>query len=227
MENEGKASVGTLSTKLHSTQYRDSYYRLLMYYYAISLSHAQSLMVNSSWTRSHIVSIISHEHFGAVIQWVHRVTPLIFVKLFLSGSFVRLVGNVIDGPRSVIGNGPGKIKPVVVYPPCDTREMAMFSLQGRERIILSVAQFRYVIHCIQTEMKVFNHQHVTRPEKNLPSQLRAFAQLLLDHPEYRTQGASSSQDSVQLVLLGGARHQDDLDRVESLRDLAKELDIQV
>jgi len=183
------------------------YYRLMMYYYALSLSHAQFLMVNSSWTRSHIASIISHEHFGPVIQWAHRVTPLIFIKLFLSGSFVRSFANVIDGPRSVICNEAGKIKPMIVYPPCDTKEMAMFSLQGRDRIILSVAQFR--------------------PEKNLPTQLRAFAQLLSDHPEYRMQGASSGQDSaIRLVLLGGARHQDDLDRVESLRTLAKELDIQ-
>jgi len=37
----------------------------------------------------------------------------------------------------------------------------------------------------------------------------------------------SSKDPVLLVLLGGARHQGDLDRVGSLRSLAKELDIQV
>lgn len=48
----------------------------------------------------------------------------------------------------------------------------------------------------------------------------------MDHPEYKTRD-DSDQDSVQLVLLGGVRHQDDLDRVESLRALAKELDIQV
>lgn len=58
-------------------------------------------------------------------------------------------------------------------------------------------------------------------------QLHAFAQLLMDHPEYKSQGMASSEDPVRLVLLGGARHQDDLDRVESLRALAKELDIQV
>ncbi|KAN0088030.1 glycosyltransferase family 4 protein [Tylopilus felleus] len=178
------------------------YYRLTMYYYALSLSHAQFLMVNSSWTHAHIVSIISHEHFGPVIQWAHRMTPLLFVKLFLSGSAVR---QVIDGPGSANGNKTVQVKPVTVYPPCDTREMAKFSLQDRERIILSVAQFR--------------------PEKNLPAQLHAFAQLLTDHPEYKTK-EGSSKDPVRLVLLGGARHQDDLDRVESLRALATELDIQ-
>ncbi|KAG8214910.1 mannosyltransferase, partial [Butyriboletus roseoflavus] len=182
------------------------YYRLTMYYYALSLSHAQFLMVNSSWTRSHIASIISHEHFGPVIRWMHRATPLLFIKLFLSGSVVRLVMYGVDGPGSGIGYKTDKVKPVTVYPPCDTREMTRFSLQGRERIILSVAQFR--------------------PEKNLSMQLHAFAQLLMDHPEYKSLGIVSSEDPVRLVLLGGARHQDDLDRVESLRALARELDVQ-
>ena len=115
-----------------------------MYYYALSLSHAQFLMVNSSWTRSHIASIISHEHFGPVIQWAHRMTPLLFAKLFLSESAIRLVMYCVDGPGSASGKKTDKVQPVTVYPPCDTREMAKFSLQGRERIILSVAQFRYV-----------------------------------------------------------------------------------
>jgi alpha-1,2-mannosyltransferase len=117
-----------------------------MYYYALALSHAQFLMVNSSWTHSHIASIISHEHFGPVVQWAHRVTPLLFAKLFLSKSAVRLVTHGVDGRGSASGNAD-KVKPVTVYPPCDTREMAEFSLQGRERIILSVAQFRYVDYC--------------------------------------------------------------------------------
>ena len=121
-----------------------------MYYYALSLSHAQFLMVNSSWTRSHIASIISHEHFGPMIQWAHRMTPLLFAKLFLSDSAIRLVMYCVDGPGSATGKKTDKVQPVTVYPPCDTRVMAKFSLQGRERIILSVAQFRYVDCCTRT-----------------------------------------------------------------------------
>lgn len=123
-----------------------------MYYYALALSHAQFLMVNSSWTRSHIASIISHEHFGPVIQWAHRVTPLLFAKVFLSEPAVRLVMYSVNGPGSASGNKPDKVKPVTVYPPCDTREMVKFSLQGRERIILSVAQFRYVDYCTRPDV---------------------------------------------------------------------------
>lgn len=128
-----------------------------MYYYALSLSHAQFLMVNSSWTRNHIASILSHEHFGPMIQWAHWVTPLLFIKLLLSGSAIRLVMFAVNGPGSSIGNKTDKIKPVTVYPPCDTREMVKFSLQGRERIILSVAQFRYVDRCVMTRARVFDH----------------------------------------------------------------------
>lgn len=41
----------------------------------------------------------------------------------------------------------------------------------------------------------------------------------MDYPEYRS--------TVRLVLLGGARNKDDLERVESLRALAAELDVDV
>lgn len=142
MENASKASVSSPPRICTNLNDRGSYYRVTMYYYALSLSHAQFLMVNSSWTRSHVASIISREHFGPVIQWAHRLTPLLFIKLFLSAPVARLVTYSVDGPGSRIGNKTGKVKPVIVYPPCDTREMARFSLQCRERIILSVAQFR-------------------------------------------------------------------------------------
>ncbi|KAF9242562.1 mannosyltransferase [Melanogaster broomeanus] len=160
------------------------YYRLTMYYYALSLSHARFLMVNSSWTCGHI-------------------TPLLFIKLALSDKAVRLISH---GSGSVASVKSDHVKPEIVYPPCDTREMSKFPLEGRERILLSVAQFR--------------------PEKNIPAQVQAFAQLLMEHPEYKVPENGSNEDVVRLVLLGGARHQDDLDRVESLRALAKELGVQ-
>ncbi|OJA15804.1 hypothetical protein AZE42_14154, partial [Rhizopogon vesiculosus] len=78
--------------------------------------------------------------------------------------------------------------------------MAKFSLNARERVILSIAQFR--------------------PEKDHPAQLRAFAQLLADQPTY-----ASGSSSVKLILLGGARNAEDRARVQSLQDLAKELRI--
>lgn len=176
------------------------YYRLMMYYYALSLSHARFLMVNSSWTRNHIASILSHEHFGPTMRWAPRFTPLLAIELALSARALRTMlcmNDYLAGGSQAIQN----VEPAIVYPPCDMREMVKFRLDDRERIILSVAQFR--------------------PEKDHTAQLRAFAQLLMDHPEYK----SLPKDEVRLVLLGGARNSGDLDRVGRLRSLASDLDI--
>jgi len=86
----------------------------------------------------------------------------------------------------------------IVYPPCETQELVGFDLKGRENIILSVAQFR--------------------PEKDHAAQLRAVHELFSQHPEYRSR-------PVKLVLIGGARGDEDGARVVSLRSLAGELEI--
>jgi hypothetical protein len=52
-------------------------------------------------------------------------------------------------------------------------------------------------------------------KKDHPAQLRAFAQLLADHPTY-----TSGPSSVKLVLLV-ARNAEDRARVQSLKDLAE------
>jgi alpha-1,2-mannosyltransferase len=88
------------------------YYRLFMYYYAISLRRASFLMVNSSWTKNHVDAIVQHS--DVLLDALHF---LLFLR-----------------------NGPTSSR--IVYPPCDTREMAKFSLQGRDRVVLSIAQFR-------------------------------------------------------------------------------------
>ncbi|OCH87325.1 mannosyltransferase [Obba rivulosa] len=157
------------------------YYRLFMYYYAHSLRQARFIMVNSSWTRNHIDAIL--QHADPLLDALHFLPPLIFIKALLQRS------------------NPSPKSARVVYPSCDTREMAKLPLEGRERVILSVAQFR--------------------PEKDHPAQLHAFHKLLESHPEYRT-----PEKRVRLVLLGGSRNADDATRVEGLKALAKELDIE-
>lgn len=57
------------------------------------------------------------------------------------------------------------------------------------------------------------------PEKDHAAQLHGFAELLAKHPEHR--GAT------RLVLVGGVRNDGDAARVESLKKLAKKLDIEV
>ncbi|KAG0001309.1 asparagine-linked glycosylation protein [Entomortierella chlamydospora] len=99
-----------------------------------------------------------------------------------------------------------KIKSTVVYPPCDTEAFKDFPLKGRERIIVSVAQFR--------------------PEKGHALQLDALAQLLKDHPEYRqSQDGKSNQQAVQLVMVGSARNESDQARIKQLKDKAAELGV--
>ncbi|EGN97922.1 glycosyltransferase family 4 protein [Serpula lacrymans var. lacrymans S7.3] len=156
------------------------YYRLFMYYYALSLRGASFIMVNSSWTKSHIDSVLQHS--DPLLDTLHALTPLLALRLLAPSR----------APRSA----------KVVYPACDTREMAKFGLGGRERVVLSIAQFR--------------------PEKDHAAQLYAFRELLKMHPSYGMKG----DEEVRLVLLGGSRNDEDAARVEALRRLAKELDIQ-
>ncbi|KIM43076.1 glycosyltransferase family 4 protein, partial [Hebeloma cylindrosporum] len=156
------------------------YYRLFMYYYAISLRTPSFVMVNSSWTKAHVDSILQHS--DVLLDGLHLLPPLVFIKLFTSQ------------------NAPSSAR--IVYPPCDTREMATFPLIPRQRIILSVAQFR--------------------PEKDHQAQLISFHQLLELHPEYASQG----ERNVKLVLIGGSRNDGDARRVEELRGLAKQLKIE-
>jgi alpha-1,2-mannosyltransferase len=98
------------------------YYRLFMYYYSLSLRTASFLMVNSSWTKGHVDSILCHS--DPLIDFFHFLPPLVLLKILQPWT------------------SPGEAR--IVYPPCNTREIAKFSLDGRDRVILSVAQFRYV-----------------------------------------------------------------------------------
>ena len=61
-----------------------------------------------------------------------------------------------------------------------------------------------------------------RPEKDHPAQLRAFANLLSEHPEYK-----GGEGGVRLVLIGGSRNEGDAARVEGLRRMAEELGVAV
>ncbi|KAI0727902.1 mannosyltransferase [Fomitopsis betulina] len=155
------------------------YYRVFMYYYSNSLRQASFLMVNSSWTKNHVDSIL--QHTDPLLDALHMCTPLALLRLLRPA----------DPPKSTR----------IVYPPCDTREISKLPLERRERVILSVAQFR--------------------PEKDHAAQLHAFHQMLISHPEYGKPGKH-----VQLVLIGGSRNEEDAARVEGLRALAKELGIE-
>ncbi|KIK67311.1 glycosyltransferase family 4 protein [Collybiopsis luxurians FD-317 M1] len=153
------------------------YYRIFMYYYSSSLRKAAFIMVNSSWTQNHINAALRHSDI--LLDGLHFVVP-----------FRWLLRNKYGSTTSA----------EVVYPPCDTREMSKFPLNGRHLVILSLAQFR--------------------PEKDHPMQIRAFHRLLNDHPEY-----NHPERSVKLILIGGCRNSDDEARVNNLQSLAKDLGV--
>jgi alpha-1,2-mannosyltransferase len=104
-------------TSLLMSDCTSRYYNLIMYYYSLSLRRASFLMVNSSWTKNHIDAIL--QHTNPFLDAVH-----------LPMSFFINSGNQLSKPAQI------------VYPPCNTREVVKFPLEGRKRVILSIAQFR-------------------------------------------------------------------------------------
>ncbi|GJJ71297.1 alpha-1,2-mannosyltransferase [Entomortierella parvispora] len=136
---------------------------------------------------------------------------LIYYKIFalvysVVGSFAHIVMVNSSWTKGHIDSLWG-IKSAVVYPPCDTEAFKDSPLRGRERIIVSVAQFR--------------------PEKGHGLQLEAIAQLLKDHPEYRQarKGETPNAKGVQLVMVGSARNAGDEARIQELKDKSIELGI--
>ncbi|EAL18406.1 hypothetical protein CNBJ3290 [Cryptococcus deneoformans B-3501A] len=107
------------------------------------------------------------------------------------------------------GDDAGDTRCEVVYPPCDTRKLSSLPLslpsptpkRGRKREFVSLAQFR--------------------PEKDHKKQLEAFAILLKEHPEMR-----EGEEGVKLVMMGGVRDEGDQQRLEGLKKLATELNIE-
>ncbi|KIO29283.1 glycosyltransferase family 4 protein [Tulasnella calospora MUT 4182] len=89
----------------------------------------------------------------------------------------------------------------VVYPPCDTSKLKDFPLEGREKVVLSVAQFR--------------------PEKEHATQVQALHLFLEEHPQFQ-----SGPDKLRLVLIGGCRTVEDEARVEKVRELVQELHLE-
>jgi hypothetical protein len=110
------------------------YYRLFMYYYALALRRSSFLLVNSSWTKNHVDSILAHS--DPFLDLMHL--PLISIgSLFLS--LTRALA--LSSPTHV--HVPPK-RAEIVYPPCDTHALSQLPLERRPSLLLSLAQFRSV-----------------------------------------------------------------------------------
>jgi hypothetical protein len=109
------------------------YYRGFMMLYTTSLHHASFLMTNSTWTNAHVHSVLAYHP-----------PPL----LALLSSCVLYACPFLLGLKSMVRRAYTPLKRTtlttrIVYPPCDTKALAEFSLAEREPIVLSIAQFRY------------------------------------------------------------------------------------
>jgi alpha-1,2-mannosyltransferase len=106
-------------------------------------------------------------------------------------------------------------KPFRVSPPCNTEDLMEIPLKGAKRntkqpVILSIGQFR--------------------PEKAHDLQLEAYALALKQAKSSSTSSRSSSSNlkgilCSKLVMVGGCRNEVDKQRVESLKQKAKEMEI--
>ncbi|GAA5977613.1 hypothetical protein JCM10908_005038 [Rhodotorula pacifica] len=156
-----------------------AYYRVFAAAYTASLSCADVIWVNSSWTRAHVESL-------------------------LDTGVARASEQPAAARRRTIR---------LLYPPCDTAHLARFPLESKHRLppaqeyvtILSLAQFR--------------------PEKEHATQLHAFAELLGSLIPSLRESDISLRENLRLVLAGSVRNSADAARVESLRTLAKVLQI--
>jgi len=84
-----------------------------------------------------------------------------------------------------------------LYPPCNTSNLQKLPLEPRERIIVSIGQFR--------------------PEKGHRLQLESFHEFLKTHTKWR--------GKLKLVLIGSCRNSEDENRVSILKEHCKQLEI--
>ena len=144
--------------------------------YSIALRQASVLMVNSTWTHGHVQRLLS---------------PI-----------TQRDEHEAEDRKPVDPEQATRLRASIVYPPCDTASLSKLPLDGRQRIIFSLAQFR--------------------PEKEQALQLRALAALFAARPDMRDGSAR-----VSLVMAGSVRDEADRARLEGLRALAAELDVTV
>lgn len=144
--------------------------------YSLALRQASVLMVNSTWTHGHVQRLLS----PITLRDEHEA----------------------EDRKPADAQAPTRLRASIVYPPCDTASLSKLSLEGRERIIFSLAQFR--------------------PEKEQALQLRSLAALFAARPDLR-----EGSGRVSLVMAGSVRDAADQARLDGLRALAAELSVQV
>jgi alpha-1,2-mannosyltransferase len=150
----------------------------------------------------------AHNNSGVAASAGGSAVKLLYYRLFAwlyshCGGFCSVVmanSSWTAGHLQSLWQLPAGHEVQIVYPPCNSEALACVAFEPRRPWVVSIGQFR--------------------PEKDHPLQLRAFARLLELIPSH-----CPWKKDVRLVLVGGARHEDDVVRVAWLKELAGELGI--
>lgn len=136
---------------------------------------------------------------STLITYVKLVYYAIFAILYgFCGSLAKLVmvnSTWTRGHIAFLWRGATS-RITIVFPPCDVESLRKLPLDNRERVVLSIGQWR--------------------PEKDHDLQIRSLALLRDKYPDML---------DVKLVLLGSCRGEDDEARVQQYRALVKSLNL--
>ncbi|GAA5985355.1 hypothetical protein JCM11641_006375 [Rhodosporidiobolus odoratus] len=197
------------------------YYIVFASLYSWSLSHADVIMVNSTWTKRHIDTLLgssptpspsdsastsasSPDSVTASASTSHTHNEL-RRRHPLAASSSTSSPSTPTVPRTAPSRRRTPPSARIVYPPCDTTSLstlpistALRTSNGNRLTLFSLAQFR--------------------PEKEHPLQLYALASLFTLDPSLRSR--------VNLVCAGSVRNEEDEARVEGLKKLARDLEVE-
>ncbi len=146
--------------------------------YALALLFSSHTMTNSSWTQAHIARLL---HAGRS-SWAStlmafddpqdrdaRVLAMHEAQVQVRAGAAGQGDAAGDGKEQLVSADPPSLRRwtgcEVVYPPCDTAELEKCGrLDKRERVIVSLAQFRWV-QCISRSTR-------SSPCRNFPAGLK-------------------------------------------------------
>ncbi|KAF9265198.1 mannosyltransferase [Marasmius fiardii PR-910] len=183
-----RTNSDTISSSYILSSLKSIYYRLFIHYYSLSLRSADFVMVNSSVTKKYVDSVLHYT--DPFIDFMHLCNPTLLILYFLATHTKGTPGST-DSSQ-------------IVYPGGDTVKLAELPLTNRERVVVSVGQFRR--------------------EEDHAMQLYALHELDKMYPEYGL--TAGNKTAVKLVLIGGCKDEEDALRVSELKLMVRELGLQ-
>lgn len=112
------------------------YYRIFAFAYAYALSRADGIVANGTWTKQNIDYLL--------YRYSHPPSPSPSSKKTDGDSLTDDEEGTNNEEEGGEGGNNEEEGATILYPPCDTEALQKLPLVNRKRIILSVAQFRWV-----------------------------------------------------------------------------------